>query len=167
MNRVLLALFIICGLAGCKKSNDELANIEKQAAIDDQIIRDYIATNGLSGVAKQAGVDTVGVWYVVDKPGTGNASLTTSTQITVGYTCRLLTTGEVKTQTNTFHPAFVLGQTIKGWQLGIRKSGVKKYGKVRLLMASRYAYGPFEQTQIGLPANAVLDFDIEIFDVTN
>jgi FKBP-type peptidyl-prolyl cis-trans isomerase FkpA len=62
---------------------------------------------------------------------------------------------------------------IRGWQMGIPL--VKKGGIVRLLIPSRYAYGPNAQPQLGvtfglkdgLPANAVLDFDIQLYDITN
>jgi FKBP-type peptidyl-prolyl cis-trans isomerase FkpA len=83
----------------------------------------------------------------------------------VGDTGRLLTTGAVFTKTNQFHPSYILGNVILGWQLGIPK--IKNGGIVRLLIPSRYAYGPYPQAQIGLPANAVLDFDIELYNVTN
>ena len=62
---------------------------------------------------------------------------------------------------------------IRGWQLGIPQ--VKKGGIVRLLLPSRYAYGPFAQPQLGkdygltngLPASAVLDFEIQLYDIVN
>jgi FKBP-type peptidyl-prolyl cis-trans isomerase FkpA len=83
----------------------------------------------------------------------------------VGDTAKLLTTGKVFYQTNEFHPAYTLGQTIMGWQLALPK--IKKGGIIRLLLPSRYAYGPYPQENYGLPANAVLDFDVQIYDITN
>jgi FKBP-type peptidyl-prolyl cis-trans isomerase FkpA len=77
----------------------------------------------------------------------------------------LLTTQAVFAETGNIHPSFTLGNVIKGWQLGIPL--IKKGGIIRLLIPSRYAYGPYEQTQIGLPKNAVLDFDIELYNITN
>jgi len=99
------------------------------------------------------------------QPGQGNTVFTTSTQVTVGDTGKLLSTGKVFTETNNFHPSYVLGQVILGWQLGLPK--VNQGGIVRLLIPSRYAYGPNPQTSVGLPANAILDFDIQLYDVTN
>jgi len=170
-------LLIICclslfALSACKKANGDVAQIKEQAAKDDQLLRDYIAQNGLSGVAKQvkplgSNVDTIGVWYIVSNPGTGSNVIANSSLITVGYTGKILTTGTVFASTDTFHPAYTLGNLIKGWQLGLTYSGVKKGGKVRLLMASRYGYGPYDQPNLNLPANSVLDFDIDIFDITN
>jgi FKBP-type peptidyl-prolyl cis-trans isomerase FkpA len=83
----------------------------------------------------------------------------------VGYTGRQLTSGKVFAQTNNFHPSYILGQVIRGWQLGIPQ--IKKGGVIRLFVPSRYAYGPYAQPLTGLPANAVLDFDIKLYDITN
>jgi len=165
MNRCLLPILLICVLiAGCSKTQSSLEQYKVQAAKDDQIVTSYIASHNLTGIAKKA-TDTSGVYYIVLQQGQGNDLFTSSTHVTVGDTGRLLTTGTVFTQTNNFHPMYTLGQTILGWQLGIPK--IKKGGIVRLIMPSRYAYGPYPQPQLGLPANAILDFDIQLYDVTN
>jgi len=172
MSRALfILLFCCCIVIGCKKESVTGAAAEKaQAIIDDKIISDYIAAHpGLN--AKR--VDTTGVFYIVVQPGDGNALFTNSTQVTVGYTGRLLTTGQVFAKTDSIHPSFVLSSVIRGWQLGIPQ--VKKGGIVRLLLPSRYAYGPFAQPLLGkdyglingLPASAVLDFDIQLYDIIN
>ena len=152
--------------AGCKKSDDAAAQVKAQAKIDDQQIQDYITKNNLTATKVMIGTaDTTGVWYINTVTGTAPALLASSSLLTVGYTGRLLSTGAVFAQTNNYHPAFHLGDMIKGWQYGIVKSQMKKGGTVRLLIASRYAYGPYAQSNI--PANSVLDFDIQLFDVTN
>lgn len=157
-------LFIYCAVAGCTKTSSNLGNVKAQAVIDDKIIANYIASNGLTGKAQKV-TDTSGVYYIVLQPGQGNDLFTNSTQVTVGDTGKLLTTGTVFYKTNEFHPSYSLGQVILGWRLGIPK--IKKGGIVRLLIPSRYAYGPYPQTDYHLPANAVLDFDIQLYDVTN
>jgi FKBP-type peptidyl-prolyl cis-trans isomerase FkpA len=172
MNRVaIIILLLYCCFTACKKDSDLGSTAEKvQAAKDDKIITDYLAANpGLN--AKR--IDTTGVYYIIKDPGSGNALFTNSTLVTVGDTGRLLTTQKVFTQTNEFHPSFVIGQVIRGWQLGIPQ--IKKGGRVRLLIPSRYAYGPYPQPLLGvsfglpngLPASAVLDFDIQLYEVTN
>lgn len=177
MNRAaLIILLLSCCLTACIKSSvGGLAAYKAQAATDDKIIADYLAHNpGLQAKRTDAATeDTSGVYYIIKQPGTINALFTNSTLVTVGDTGRILTTGQVFTQTNDFHPSFVLAQVIRGWQLGIPL--LKKGGIVRLLIPSRYAYGPNAQPQLGaefglkggLPANAVLDFDIQLYDVTN
>lgn len=177
MNRVLLILALFCGccLAACQKSSlYGSVQYDAQAKIDDSIISNYIKTHGLTGIAKHVqGIDTIGVYYIVIDPGEGNTLYTNSTQVTVGDTGKLLTTGQVFYETDKFHPSYPLGQVILGWQLGIPM--VKQGGEVRLLIPSRYAYGHFAHPELGpsfdlpggLPANAVLDFYIRLYDVTN
>jgi len=157
-------LFICCAVMGCKKNTGDLEAYKAQAAIDDKIVRDFIAANGLTGIAKKT-ADTSGVYYIVIQPGSGNDLFTSSTQVAVGDTGKLLSTGKVFYQTNEFHPAYTIGQMILGWQLGLPK--IKKGGIVRLLIPSRYAYGKYAQKDYDLPANAILDFDIKIYDITN
>jgi FKBP-type peptidyl-prolyl cis-trans isomerase FkpA len=165
MNKWLLPiLFICCVAVGCQKTTSDLEKIKIQAAIDDKIVTDYIAAHNLTDSAIKA-TDTSGVYYIIRQPGLGNDLFTSSTQVTVGYTGRLMSTQKIFGQTNDFHPSFILGQVILGWQLGIPK--IKKGGVVRLLVPSRYAYGPYSQPQLGLPANAVLDFEIQLYDIQN
>ncbi|PWK74222.1 FKBP-type peptidyl-prolyl cis-trans isomerase FkpA [Mucilaginibacter oryzae] len=166
MNRILLVLLLLSAITyGCGKSGvDPLVQYRAQAAIDDKIVSDYIAANpGLN--AKR--IDTTGVYYIVKsgEQGTGNVLYTSSTQVTVGYTARILTSGTVVAQTDKFHPTYTLGGVIKGWQLGIPQ--IKPGGNVRLLVPSRYAYGPYPQDSLKLPANSVMDFQIQLYNVTN
>lgn len=164
MKRILVAILLLAaGLSSCKKGYDVVAQVRAQAAIDDKIVEDYIANNGLSAVAKR--IDTTGVFYIVAAPGTGTALYTSSTRVTVDYTGRILTSGKEFAQSNDFHPSFTLGEVIRGWRLGIPQ--INKGGTVRLLIPSRYAYGPYDQQTIGLPPNSVLDFEIQLLDVTN
>ena len=151
-------------MAGCGKEQSGLAQYKKQAAIDDTIVSQYIRANGLTGKAQKVS-DTCGVYYIVLQPGSGSNLYTSSTYVTVGDTGKLLTTGQVFYQTDNFHPSYQLGQVILGWRLGIPK--VQKGGIVRLLIPSRYAYGPYPQKNYNLPANAILDFDIQVYNITN
>jgi len=166
MDKWLLPILLICCImAGCQKTSSDLDKIKAQAIVDDKIITDYIAAHGLTDSVKKVS-DTSGVYYIVRNAGLGNDLFTSSTQVTVGYTGKLLTTQKIFAQTNDFHPSYVLGQVILGWQQGIPE--IKKGGEVRLLLPSRYAYGPYPQPQLdSLPANAVLDFDIHLYDITN
>lgn len=165
MNKILLAILVVAvALSACKKSLVGAEREKEQARIDDELIQQYITEKGLLDSAKR--IDTTGVFYIVRKPGSGNAVFTNSTYVTVGYTAKLLLTGKVIDGTGQFHPSYVLGgNIIRAWQLGIPQ--IQKGGEVRLLVPSRYAYGPYEQKNLGLPANALLDFEITLYNVTN
>ena len=165
---IILALFVC--FTACKKSDLGSAAEKAQAIIDDKIISDYLAANPGLGAKK---IDTTGVYYIVIEPGNVNTVFTSATYITFGYTGRLLTTGQKFAESGEFNPSETLGKLIRGWQLGIPK--IKKGGRVRLLLPSRYAYGPYPQPLVGttfglkdgLPGSAVLDFDISLYDAVN
>jgi FKBP-type peptidyl-prolyl cis-trans isomerase FkpA len=167
MNRILLILFlcVVC-LSACKKGYDPVAVERTQADIDDKVIQDYLAANPTLNAKRvdSAGIPT-GVYYIVHDPGTGNVLFTNSTRITIDYTSKKLLTGEVFANSNDFHPSFALGEVLRAWKLGIPK--IQRTGKIRIIAASRYAYGPYDQPDINLPANSVVDFEIELLDVTN
>jgi FKBP-type peptidyl-prolyl cis-trans isomerase FkpA len=167
MNRILLILLlsVIC-LSACKKGYDPIAIERTQADIDDKVIQDYLAANPTVKTTRvdSAGIAT-GVYYVVEEPGTGNTLFTNSTRITIDYTSKKLLTGEVFANSNNFHPSFTLGEVLRAWKLGVPK--IQKGGKIRIIAASRYAYGPYDQPTINLPANSVVDFEIKLLDVTN
>ena len=101
--------------------------------------------------------------------GSTNTLFTSSTQVTVGDTGRYINSnGTSETQfyeTNIFHPTYTLSSVILGWQVGIPMGTAG--GEIRLLIPSRYAYGHYAQSGLGLPANAILDFSIRIYSVTN
>lgn len=167
MNRILLVICCFAAVVfatGCKKSLVGAERYREQARIDDELMQKYITDNNLQDVAKR--IDTSGVYYIVLNPGSGSAVFTNSTRVTVGYTAKLLLTGQMVDSTGTFHPSYTLGSgIIKSWQLGIPQ--VQKGGRVRILTPSRYAYGPYEQPKYGIPANSLMDFDITLYDVTN
>jgi len=166
MNRVLVICLCVLVFAGCKKSDDAVKTAKAQAVVDDALIQSYITTNKLSATKIQIGTqDTTGIWYIITTQGNQTTYFTNSSLLTVSYTGKLLSTGTVFAQTNNFNPSYRLGDMIKGWQFGFQYSKILKGGTLRLLMASRYAYGPYAQQ--GIPANSVLDFNIELFDVTN
>lgn len=168
MNRALLILLLVAAcFASCKKGYDAVQLERDQAVVDDGIIQDYIDSHNLRDKVQE--VDSVdvktGIYIIPLNPGTGSDVFTNSTRITVSYTAKILTTGVVFAQSNDFHPSFTLGETLRAWKLSIPK--IKKGGKIRILSPSRYAYGPYPQTDLGLPENSVVDFEVELLDVTN
>jgi FKBP-type peptidyl-prolyl cis-trans isomerase FkpA len=173
MNRILLfvALFMVCCFTACTKSSlFGPAQYKAQAKVDDSIVSKYIRSLGLTGKFKHVqNNDTIGVYYMIVDTGTTNTLYTTSTQVTVGDTGRYVNKDMVSStqfyETNNFNPSYVLANVITGWQLGIPECNAG--GEVRLIIPSRYAYGPNAQHDLGLTANAVLDFNIRIYSVTN
>lgn len=176
MNRILLILLLFAaGLSGCSKTSNNADAINAQLGIDEKIITGYLKNNNITATQVDSSGIATGIYYTIDTVGPGANLYTSSTLITMGYTGTLLNTngtlGTVFAQTDTppnnFHPSFVLGSVIRGWQLGLPAAKVGVGGTVTLYIPSKYAYGPYAQPQIGLPANAVLIFSITIFNLTN
>lgn len=142
-------LFVI--LAGCKKDNYDAG---KQLAEEEILIKEFLATNNIN--AKR---DTSGVYYVISNPGSGNVNYTSNTNVRVKYKLRLLNGKEIPQTTEPIN--FTLGSVIAGWQIGIPK--IQPGGKIRLIIPSVWAYG--RQAQSGIPANSVLDFDVELLGI--
>ncbi len=136
---------------GCLKTDD--FDSEAQQAKDEELIKDFAIKNSLTLTR-----DDTGVYYQIITPGTGNITYSANTKITVRYQGRLLN-GTVFDKTNTDPATFnALGGLIPGWQVAIPK--IQPGGKVRALIPSRYGYGRAGNGPI--PANSVLDFEIEL-----
>ncbi len=176
MYRLLLMVLVATGLlSACTKANSSADIVAAQLVKDEALINKYLTNNGI----KATGVDSVGfptgVYYKVDSAGVGNTLYTNSTTVTVSFTGWLMTangtlgaavaTSDQAGQSTQFHPSFVLGSVIRGWQLGIPEVG--NGGAVTLYLPSKYAYGPFDQPALGIPANSVMIFHIIVYNVTN
>jgi FKBP-type peptidyl-prolyl cis-trans isomerase FkpA len=176
MYRLLLTVLVAVGfLSACSKANSSADIVAAQLVKDDQLISKYLTANNIkASVIDSAGVST-GIYYTVDSAGVANTLYTNSTTVTVSYTGWLMQTdgtrgpsigtSEIPGQSTQFNPAFVLGSVIRGWQLGIPEVGIG--GAVTLFLPSKYGYGPFDQPNIGVPANSVLIFHIIVYNVTN
>ena len=170
MNRILLILLLfVAGLSACTKTTDVVAQINAQQAIDDKLITAYLKSKNITASVIDSAAISTGIYYTIDTAATGNALFTSSTSVTIGYTGWLLTNGALATTafaaTDTFHPSFVLGSVIRGWQWGIPET--QKGGTITLYVPSHYAYGPYPQTDLGLPANAITVYRITIYNITN
>lgn len=169
MNKVLFLVLVLAAcLSSCSKTTDVVAQISAQEVKDDQIITTYLKSHNINAsVVDSAGVST-GIYYTIDTLGTGSNLFANSTQITVSYKGWQLTASGLGPQLipqDRFHPSFVLGGVIRGWQLGIPES--EGGGTITLYLPSHYAYGPYPQNNYDLPANAVMVFQITIYSVTN
>jgi FKBP-type peptidyl-prolyl cis-trans isomerase FkpA len=157
MKKYLLLLLLISSisLSSClKQGNDPYLSAKEQLAKEEVVIKKFIADNNIPAVRHESGV-----YYQIIEPGTGSYVYTASSKVTVNYKGRLLS-GSIFDQ-STSAITFPLGNVIVGWQIGVPL--IQKGGKIRLLIPSGYAYGANGAGSI--PANAVLDFDIELVDV--
>jgi FKBP-type peptidyl-prolyl cis-trans isomerase FkpA len=135
-----------------------VANDVDREIYEDALIRDYLAENNLTAVKHSSGI-----YYIISNQGTGTAVTSTSATLNVAYEGRLLTGSIFDKATTASSLSIGLSSTIEGWQIGVPL--IKQGGKIRLFIPSRYGYGSTAQSSI--PANSVLDFDIELIGVTN
>jgi len=174
VNRMLFfALLFAVGLSSCGKTANVKVQIAAQEVKDDQLINTYLQNKGIkASVIDSAGIST-GIYYTIDTASTGNNVYTSSTQVTLGYKAWLLTTGAVLgnefVTTDKFHPSYTVGAVLRGWQLAFLDitPSIQPGGVVTLYVPSHYAYGPYPQPDYGLPANAVLVFQIKVYNITN
>ena len=139
---------IVFGCVSCQKDYVKL---------NDDEIKDYISKNNLD-----AQRTTEGLYYIINEEGTGDRP-TVSDDVTVHYS-GYLTTGSI------FDPSYDRGErvsfplrgVIQGWQIGIPK--IKEGGSCKLIIPSHLAYGANPPSR-SIPENAVLIFDIELFEV--
>ena len=147
--KYILSLLLLLGtfaIQSCDKDDD-------QKEIDEQIIQDYIQDNQLVTQSTNSGLH-----YIIDEPGNDEHPNLNHT-IRIRYTGRLLD-GTQFDSSNGSVVEFPLNALIAGWQEGIPLFG--KGGKGVLIIPSHLAYGP--NSRPGIPANSVLEFDIELVD---
>lgn len=161
--RVILPSYLAYGKngTGVVPSNEVIISdiatdiLPTQWQIDDKRIVDFLAAKGLAATKSP-----LRVYYIPITRGKGE-TVDISSTIVVKYTGRTLngtvfdTSGE-----NTISSPLV--SLIKGWEVLL---GMQKGAKVRIFVPSDLGYGLTAQANI--PASSVLDFDIELVDVTN
>lgn len=143
-------IFLIAVIFGsCAKKK-----AEKQAKIDDDIIKEYIASHGLSATTTESGL-----YVVIENPGTGAAcnSFATVKASYKGY----FTNGEVFDSSSAAGIEFDLQAVIQGWTEGIPY--FKEGGNGILLIPSALGYG--KNGNATIPGNTVLIFDVKLLEV--
>lgn len=146
MRSVFIFVLLLLVVGACKKDED------KQAEIDDEIIRTYLSNNDLEATKHSSGL-----YYKITKEGSGYHP-------TLGYTVRViykgwLTDGTVFDEVTS--PLDIsLSSVITGWQIGVPM--LKPGGKGIFYIPSGLAYG--DSSPGGIPANSVLIFNIELVD---
>jgi FKBP-type peptidyl-prolyl cis-trans isomerase len=140
------------------------AHAVKQKTTDDELITSYLKSNNI-----KANKTANGLYYVIDKKGTGPMAKNGQI-VTVNYTGKLMD-GRVfdSNVDSAFHHVqpfqFALGkgQVIKGWDEGVAM--MNKGSKATLYIPSGLAYGERSPSQM-IPADAVLVFNVEVKDIT-
>lgn len=149
--------------SGTIPSNEIISTIitvypeEKQWQIDDRRIKEFLLAKGITNAVKSP----LRVYYQVLTPGTGT-SVDLSSTVTVKYAGRLLNGNVFDQSVGDATLVSPLSSLIKGWRVLL---GMQKGAKVRIFVPSDLGYGLTAQSNI--PASSVLDFDIELVDVTN
>lgn len=143
----------------CKKDDETTTDYR---VVDDAAIKKYLTDNSVSGAQKQ----TSGLYYV---PVTTNASApqpTANQVVSILYTGQLLdgTVFDATSKRDNTPLNFVLGvnRIIPGLEEGI--SLMHKGDKAVFLIPSGLAYGPGGAAP-GIPANAVIRFEVELTDI--
>jgi FKBP-type peptidyl-prolyl cis-trans isomerase FkpA len=153
MKNIFLFLFISLFIFSCGKNK---LSEEEQLAQDIEIIKTYIADNNLNAQETASGLH-----IVIDNQGSG-ASPNLSNSVTIRYK-GYFTDGNVFDESAAEGATFPLSNLIEGWQEGIPY--FNEGGKGMLLIPSSLGYGPDGNSAV--PANSVLIFDIELFEVIN
>jgi len=138
------------------RKEEELAQ-KKQIEQDDQLIKDYIAKNGLTDTQRTAS----GIYYIAKEKGKGEQAMVGDT-VKVHYTGKLLNGRVFDSSVERKEPfEFPLGRgmVIRGWDEGITLMKVGDKGT--LLIPSPLAYGTRGAGAV-IPPNSVLIFDVEL-----
>jgi len=143
---VLLGIVISLLMSSCGKDDPE-----KIAAKDREKILEYIRKNEIDAAEHESGI-----FYYIEEQVSDQYPQSYS-NVHIRYTGKLLN-GKVFDGPN--RTSLSLRTTILGWQYGIPL--FSKGSKGKLLIPSGLGYG--EYPQMGIPANSVLIFDIEIID---
>jgi FKBP-type peptidyl-prolyl cis-trans isomerase len=136
-----------------------MAYAEEQIKKDDVILQDYIKKNNLKAEKSPSGI-----YYVVNKPGTG-AKPKQGQTVAVNYKGMLLDGKVFDSSDKQGRPIefpLGVGQVIPGWDQGIAL--LNEGSQATLLIPSTLGYGQ-RGAGADIPADAVLRFDVELVGV--
>ena len=135
----------------CTSGYNSCSVVAPQAEID--AVAKYLSDQKIYDTIKHCS----GMFYKIDKPGTGNAPDICST-ITIKYTGRL-TNGTVFEQANSL--TYLLEKFIVGLKNGIPL--IKEGGTIHIYIPPSLAYG--SQVLQKIPANSILIFDVDLITI--
>ena len=155
MKKGLFVLFCLGLFIMSCNNDDDILDPVAQEMVDQEIIDQYLTDNSITATEHESGMH-----YIITEEGTGTEMPSGDSNVEVKYR-GYFTDGNTFDQTsgdNTI--TFALNGVIQGWQIALPL--LKKGGKGTFFFPSALAYGPFPPQ--GIPANAVLIFDIELID---
>ncbi len=165
MKRFLVLLLAVPFLfSSCKK--EDKCTFTVSAAIAPSSEKTYLR-NYLSGNSITAMEDSSGFFYTITQAGTGSTP-TVCSYVSAKYTGSFIPGGAIFDATPAGSPGsnFSLGEVIAGWQKGLPL--IKNGGKITLYIPPSLAYGSRNypsDTNIRIPANSYLKFEIELVNV--
>ena len=137
----------------------ELLNVSTQPELEEALISKFMEINSLPLIKHSSGV-----YYQIITPGTGTAITNPDATITMAYTGKLLNGKTFATATADKPYKEMLSKLIIGWKEVVPL--IKKGGKVRIVIPSVSGYGASTDNP-NIPPNSVLDFTIDLIEVTN
>jgi FKBP-type peptidyl-prolyl cis-trans isomerase FkpA len=151
---LLFGLLLLILFAACKKQS---FNASKQATIDDDKIKAYIAANHINAIK-----DTSGIYYQIITQIDSGAKPTVADTVQVTYTGKLLNGSVFDSEVASNFP---LSNVITAWKYMIPLIAAKAtaggpYSRIRFIVPSALGYGTTAES--GIPANSVLDFTIDL-----
>jgi FKBP-type peptidyl-prolyl cis-trans isomerase FkpA len=128
-------------------------NVNNQTEFEDIFVRRYLGS-AVSDFTRTPS----GLYYQVLAEGGGSEDITPASNITVSYVGKL-TNGTIFEQNGSYQN--YLSNFILGWQEGL--SYIKNGGKIRLVIPPTLGYGGNATNSI--PANSILDFQVEVLSI--
>ncbi|RPD41580.1 FKBP-type peptidyl-prolyl cis-trans isomerase [Chitinophaga barathri] len=154
----LVSLLAVVLIFACNKKDDDQPpyDYDKQAAIDEQSIKDYIAANNLTGYVR----DTTGVYFKVLTNGQGGDTIKLTDRFNIDYKGFLLNGTRFDSAVGQTFGDMRLGQPglIAGFKVGPMKT--TKGGTVRYFIPSVLGYQ--YQDKGTIPPNSVLIFEVKL-----
>ncbi len=144
MKNLLLATLLVFMAWGCKK------DVQKA---DNERIEEYLTAKGLT-----ASKTASGVYYVIEKEGTGSKPVANDAEVTVNYKGYFLDDKVFDKNDSVY---FQLNQVIQGWSDGLKEFKTGTTGK--LFIPSALAYGSTGSGAI--PADEPVAFDIKLLGI--
>ena len=161
MKKIFFALFTVSLLTGCLKSSENTFTCNydgcayKAPASEIQQVSDYLAANNITATQHCSGL-----FYIIDAPGSGTAP-TACSNIAFTYVGKL-TDGTTFDQA-TEPVAANISQLIGGFKNALPL--IKAGGKIRLYIPPSLGYGDYPPTGSGIPAKAMLIFEVGLAGV--